>query len=291
MKRARNLFESITDFENLHQSYRRARRGKRYREYALGFDARLEENLLELRRELRDEAYTPSAYRVFRIRDPKPRTIAAPCFRDRVVHHAFCAVVEPIFERAFIRDSYACRTGKGTHRAMDRCGEFVRRFPFVLQCDIRRYFPSIDHGILKELLARKIADPKTLLLADKILRFAPEEPEKTFDYFPGDDLFTPLERRRGIPIGSLTSQFFANLYLDRLDHFAKEDLRLKGYLRYMDDFLVFGRDKGELAEVRKYLRRFLDRPRLAGPSGTTPFQAGTTPTGFSSPWGWGWGWA
>jgi len=261
MKRAKNLFESIADFENLFRAYRRARRGKRYREYALDFDARLEENLLGIRKDLLEETYEPSSYRIFRIRDPKPREIAAPRFRDRVVHHAFSAVVEPVFERTFIGDSYACRVGRGTHKALNRCQEFARRFPYVLQCDVRKYFPSIDHAILIDLLARRIADEKILRLARTILSFAPEG-EAAIDYFPGDDLFTPLERRRGIPIGSLTSQFFANLYLDPLDHYVKETLRVRGYVRYMDDFLLFGETKMGLACLRDLIRRFLESLRL-----------------------------
>lgn len=262
MKRAKNLFPDITSFQNLFRSYRRARRGKRYREYALEFDEDLEENLLRIQEELRNETYRPSPYRTFLIQDPKARRIAAPSFRDRVVHHAFCAVVEPLFERAFIDDSYACRIGRGTHRALDRCQAFTKRFPCVLQCDVRQYFASIDHEILLAALSRRVGDPAVLRLARTILHHAPREPVSAPSYFPGDDLFAPLARRRGIPIGSLTSQFFANLYLDRLDHFVKENLRVKGYVRYMDDFLLFGESKGELSNRRVRIRSLLACLRL-----------------------------
>ena len=262
MKRAGNLFPAVYDFETLFRSYRRARRGKRYREYALAFEADLEENLHQVREDLRSRTYRPSPYRTFMILDPKRRRIAAPCFRDRVVHHAFCSVVEPLFERGFIGDSYACRVGRGTHRALDRCQAFARRFPYILQCDIRSYFASIDHQILKERIARRVGDPDLLWLAGEILKHAPDEPRPALCYFPGDDLFTPLVRRKGIPIGSLTSQFFANLYLDRLDHFIKEGLQVKGYIRYMDDFLLFGESKARLREWRRQILNCLDELRL-----------------------------
>ena len=193
------------------------------------FLANLEKEVLRLERELRSGCYQPGRYKTIEVRDPKHRVVSAAPFRDRVVHHAFCAVCEPIFERGFIYDSYANRRGKGTHRAVARYEAFRDRFRAVLRCDVYRYFPAIDHQILKDDLRRRIACPRTLALADRIVDGSnPQEPIDL--YFPGDDLFTPFERRRGLPIGNLTSQFFANLYLDGLDHFCKEVLRAEAVI-------------------------------------------------------------
>ena len=187
--------------------------------------------------------------------------VSAAPFRDRVVHHAFCAVCEPIFERGFIFDSYANRAGKGTHRAVTRYEMFRDRFRYVLRCDIWRYFPAIDHEILKADLRRRLACARTLALADLIVdRSNPQEPVD--DYYPGDDLFTPFQRRRGLPIGNLTSQLLANLYLDGLDHFCKEVLYAKGYLRYVDDIALFHDDLERLHEWRSRIDRYLSGRRL-----------------------------
>ena len=171
--------------------------------------------------------------------------VSAAPFRDRVVHQAFCAVCEPIFERSFIHDSYANRVGKGTHRAVARYEAFRDRFRHVLRCDVYRYFPAIDHEILKADLRRRIACAQTLALAERIIDGSnPQEP--VYRYFPGDDLSTPYERRRGLPIGNLTSQLFANLYLNGMDHYCKEVLRAAGYVRYVDDIALFHDDPGRL---------------------------------------------
>ena len=181
--------------------------------------------------------------------EPKPRTISAAPYRDRVVHHALCNIIAPIFEGTFISDSYANRIGFGTHRALRRFTEFARSSLYILQCDIRKYFPSIDHGILKELVRRKIKCAETLWLIDSIIDGSNEQ-EPVIHHFPGDDLLAPLQRRRGLPIGNLTSQFFANIYLNGFDHFLKEQLRVKKYIRYVDDFALFSDDWEFLAEAR-----------------------------------------
>jgi retron-type reverse transcriptase len=178
-----------------------------------------------------------------------------------VIHHALVNVLEPIYERTFIADSYACRKGKGTHAAVRRCQEFARRFRYVLKADIQKFFPSLDHAIAKQLVTRKVKDPHVLWLVQQIIDHSNPQ-EEVLNYFPGDDLFSPAERRRGIPIGNQTSQFLANVYLDPLDHFVKERLGIKGYVRYVDDFLVFSNDKKHLAAVRDQIRDFLIRLRL-----------------------------
>jgi retron-type reverse transcriptase len=261
MKRHGNLFERIASFENLLAAERAAYRGKRQRPAPAGFHYDLEPNLFVLHDELQSGTYQPGAYRAFWIHDPKKRLISAAPYQDRVVHHAVCRVVEPIFDRSFIFDSYANRLGKGTHKAVDRATEFCRRWPYVLKCDVEKFFPSVDHEILLELVARKIKCPRTLDLLGKIVRASnPQEP--VVRYFLGDDLFTPHERRRGLPIGNLTSQFLANVMLDPLDHYLKETLRWPAYLRFADDFLVFGDDKRALSEVLMSIRRFLEPLRL-----------------------------
>jgi retron-type reverse transcriptase len=178
-----------------------------------------------------------------------------------VVHHALTQVLEPIFERSFITDSYACRPGKGTHAAVRRAQHYARRFRYVLKADIRKFFPSVDHSILQHLIAHKIKDESVLWLVDQMIAGSnPQEPVTM--WFPGDDLFTPFERRRGIPIGNQTSQFFANVYLDPLDHFVRDRLRQRGYVRYVDDFLVFSNDKTHLHDVQAKLDAFLAALRL-----------------------------
>ncbi len=261
MKRDGNLFDRIASFENLLAAEKAALRSKRSRPASAGFHFDLEPNVFILLDELHSGSYQPGAYRSFWIHDPKKRLISAAPYRDRVVHHAICRVVEPLFDRTFIFDSYANRVGKGTHKALDRATEFCRRWPYVLKCDVEKFFPSIDHEILLRLVARKIKCPPTLDLIDKIVRASnPQEP--VVRYFSGDDLFTPHQRRRGIPIGNLTSQFLANVMLDPMDHYIKEELRWPAYLRFADDFLLFGDDKRQLHDLLPALRRFLERYRL-----------------------------
>jgi retron-type reverse transcriptase len=221
----------------------------------------LEGNLLRLRRELLDHSYTPGPHFNFTVYEPKERVVSAAPFRDRVVHHALCNVIEPLWERRFVYDTWANRIGKGTHRAMDRFQRFAQAYRYVLMCDVRKYFASIDHQVLKEKVRRVVRCKDTLWLAEKIIDHC-SPPVPVSWYFVGDDLFTPLERGQGLPIGNLTSQLFANVYLDALDHYVKETLRAHGYVRYMDDFAVFGNDKTQLWSAREQIRRFLADDRL-----------------------------
>lgn len=261
MKRYGHLYAQICSFENLVVAAYRARRGKRFRPDVATFHYHLEAELLSLRDDLYARTYQPGPHRAFSIRDPKPRLISAAAYRDRVVHHALCQVIEPVFERTFIHDSYANRVGKGTHRALDRCTHFARRYAYVLKCDIEKYFPSIDHDILLTCIARKIKCPDTLWLIRRIVDNS--NPQKAvIRYFPGDDLFTPSQRRRGIPIGNLTSQFFANVYLNGFDHFLKQSLRCRVYVRFADDFLVFADDKTWLAALPTQMQAYLNHLRL-----------------------------
>lgn len=241
------MYEQLCSDENLYLAYRKAARGKRGKAPAAHFEYRLEDNLVALQHELIEKTYTPGAYSSFYIHEPKRRLISAAPFRDRVVHHALCNVIEPLFERTFIADSYANRKKKGTHRALDRCQYFAARYRYVLQCDVRQFFPSIDHAVLRAILAKKLADDDVLWLVDRILSSGEGvlREDYTMVWFPGDDLFA-VDRPRGLPIGNLTSQFWANCYLNGFDHFVKRELRCKAYVRYVDDFVLFAEDKATL---------------------------------------------
>jgi retron-type reverse transcriptase len=261
MKRQGNLYHQIIAFENLLISAKQAQRSKRFRPNVLEFNFQLEAELERLQTELQQRTYTPGEYKTFRIFDPKPRLISAAPYRDRVVHHALCNVIMPIIDRTFIGDSYANRTRFGTHLALRRFTKFARASRYVLQCDIRLYFPSIDHEILKTMLRLKIKCPDTLWLIDHILDHSNVQ-EPVIHYFLGDDLLTPINRRHGLPIGNLTSQFFANVYLSGFDRFIKERLRIRRYLRYVDDFALFSDDRAELVAARPAIEDYLATLRL-----------------------------
>jgi len=261
MKRYGNLYSEIINFENILLSSRQAQKGKRFRDNVLDFNYHLETELIRLQKQLTDKTYQPGAYRTFCLTNPKSRLISAAPYRDRVVHHALCNIIVPIFERTFVADSYANRLGFGTHRALNKFTHFARNSRYVLQCDIRKYFPSIDHIILKELIRRKIKCADTLWLIDTIIDNSNEQ-EIVIDYFPGDDLLTPVSRRRGLPIGNLTSQFFSNIMLNNFDHFVKEQLKISKYVRYVDDFALFSDDRKLLADARLAIEEYLTKLRL-----------------------------
>ena len=254
MKRYNNLYEKICSFENLHSAYSKARKCKRYRSEILKFSYNLEGNLLKLQEELLNQRYRHGPYREFIVNESKKRKIKAAPFRDRVVHHALCNIIEPIFDKGFIYDSYACRKNKGTHKAIKRTQIFLRSIfdysvgggkalkdIYCLQCDISKYFASVDHKILFDLIKKKIADKKVLWLIQEILN-------SSYDNKPG----------KGIPIGNLTSQLFANIYLNELDKFMKHELKIRYYLRYMDDFLIFGFKKNMLRQIENRIKEFLN---------------------------------
>ena len=247
MKRIGHLFERIVRFDNLLAAAHNAVRGKKNRQPVAAFYFHLETELLQLERELLSDSYCPRPYRSFWVHEPKQRRICAADIRDRVVHHAIIRVLEPHFEAYFIHDTYACRHGKGTHRAVRRAQTFSRRHRYVLQLDVRKFFASVDHAILKSLLARRFKDRRLLALLAQII----DHPIP--DGVPG----------RGLPIGNLTSQYFATFYLGYLDHFVQDDLGVKGYVRYMDDLLLFGEDKAALHRQLAHVRAFLhDRLKL-----------------------------
>lgn len=253
----------IHTWDNLYLAYRKAAKGKRSRRAAAAFEYHLEDNLIDLQDDLTGGAYTPGAYASFTIHEPKRRLISAAPFRDRVVHHALCNLIEPAFERSFIHHSYANRIGKGTHRALDTCQAWAKRYPYVLQCDVRQFFPSIDHGILEQTLQRRIQDPGIRRLIALIVASGRGVLSEEYDmvYFRGDDLFA-VNRPRGLPIGNLTSQLFGNYYLNGLDHFIKETLGCKYIVRYVDDFVVLDDNKEQLQKIKAAIGEFLQGYRL-----------------------------
>lgn len=244
MRRASDCWDRIVDWNNLLLAVSRALRGKRYRRDALRFVSRLEENLSSLMMGLVNNQLALGEFRQFVVHDPKERVITAPSFRERVLHHAIMNICEPVFERGLIADTYACRYGKGREAAVIRAREFARRYPYFLTMDIRKYFDSIPHGKLMSRLSRQFKEPPLLELFDRIL-----------------SIYRGREGR-GVPIGSLTSQHFANFYLSALDRFIKESLRESGYVRYMDDMAIWGESTGHLKDVlgacRDFLREHLD---------------------------------
>jgi retron-type reverse transcriptase len=248
----------------LYEAFRRARKGKRARPDVAEFEWDLELNLLALQRDLQGETYRPRGYRNFIIAEPTRRVVSAAPFRDRVVHHALCGVLDPLFERVFLPHSFANRTGKGTHRAMDRCKDLVRCSPYVLKADVSKFFPSIDHEILYALLARRIRCAPTRRLIRLILDSGAGvlDGEYVMAWFPGDSLFDPTTRARGLPIGNLTSQFWANVYLHELDAFIVRTLGWDAYVRYVDDFLLFGESKVARWEAKRRIEGFLPALRL-----------------------------
>lgn len=228
--------------EGLFSAWNEFKNGKQKKRDVLEFEFNLEENIFQLHNELKEKTYKHGPYKGFWIQDPKPRHIHKALVKDRVVHHALFSILSPIFEPTFIYDSYSCRKNKGTHRGVNRLAAMLRKVSknnhkdcFVLKCDIKKFFKSVDHAILLSLIERKIKDSSAMWLIREII-----------DGF----LF-------GLPIGNLTSQLFANIYLNELDQFIKNDLRIPFYLRYTDDFAIVDNEQGRLGERLSEIRKFL----------------------------------
>lgn len=242
MKRYGNLFDKIIEIQNLYMAAKKSFCGKKFKYSAAPFYFNLENEILKMQRRLDDESYYPSPYKVFKIFEPKERRICCAEFYDRVVHHAIMNVLEPIFEKRLINETYACRVGKGTHVALKKSQYLVRKYNYYLKCDIRKCFESIDHQALKSLLRRIFKDKKLINLLDKIISHQPPY----------------TEAGKGLPIGNLTSQHLANIYLGEMDLFIKHKLKCKGYIRYMDDFILFSNNKKELGVFLTEIRKFLN---------------------------------
>ncbi|MCX6916319.1 MAG: reverse transcriptase domain-containing protein [Verrucomicrobia bacterium] len=254
--------EAIASLDNLFLAAWKARRGKSRRPDVEEWWQHRAQHLGRLQEALLSGGYQPGGYRFFEIHTPKRRLIAAAPFADRVVHHALCNLLAPVLERRFIARSFSCQLGKGTTAARECCRQLTNRHRFVLKCDVRKFFPNIDHAILLGKLARWIACPGALGLVEKLLGNHRTGGEVLPPLFAGDDLVEAPNRPRGLPIGNLTSQLWANAYLDALDHWVTETQRHGAYLRYTDDFLLFGDDKARLRELRSGIVEQLAQVRL-----------------------------
>jgi len=242
-----NQYEELCSYENLELAFKRARKGKTLKPYVIEFEENLKQNLLQLRNELTMQTYQPQPLKTFILRDPKTRKISKSDFRDRIIHHAICNIIEPIFQKTFIHDSFANRIGKGTPNAIKRFDIFKRKSSqnntkkcYVLKADIKSYFQTVDHEILLEILSKRIEDKQIMLLITKILRN-----------------YETKDQHKGMPLGNLTSQFFANVYLNELDQFVKHKLRAKYYIRYVDDFVILNQSKKKLQEHMIQINKFL----------------------------------
>jgi hypothetical protein len=274
-------YQILCSLPHLLQAYQRAAAGKRRKRNVAAFEYQLTDHLLQLHKELMQSTYTPGPYVHFYIHEPKRRKISAASFRDRVVHHALCVMIESRFEQVFIPDSYANRIGKGIHRAIERLQQFARNFRYVLRGDICQHFASIDHAILLECLKSKVPEHDIMALIEKIIAGGNDVLADEYDmvWFPGDDLLAAC-RPRGLPIGNLTSQFWSNCYLHSFDLFVKRELGCKSYLRYVDDFALFADSKAVLWQWKTAIQSRLADLRLT----IHDRSAQVTPTVNGIPW-------
>ncbi len=259
--------DDVASVSNLFRAAARARRGKSRNPEVEAWWLRRESELSALRAALLEGTYRPGPCRTFEIVEPKRRRIVAAPFRDRVLHHALCNFLGPTLQRRFIARSFSCQVGKGTTAARDCCRRLTHRFRYVLKCDVHKFYASIDHAILRERLARHVRCPRVMDLVSVILSSHQTGAEEPVVWFPGDDWIAADARPRGLPIGNLTSQLWGNFYLDGLDHAITERYGHGAYLRYTDDFLLFGDDKPRLWALRDVVARELMaiRLRLAEP--------------------------
>ncbi|KKM98854.1 hypothetical protein LCGC14_1153720 [marine sediment metagenome] len=262
MKTYNKLYEKLCSKENLISAFKKARKGKRRKNYVINFESNLDKNINILQKQLKDKKYYPSRLSKFVIRDPKTRTIHSSIFRDRIVHHAIINIIQPIFEKIFIHDSFASRKNKGTHIAVKRFEYFVRKVSsngkkinspytnnsikgYVFKADIKHYFDTIDHNILINILRKKIKDKELIKLIIIVLYN-----------------FESQVKGKGLPLGNYTSQFFANVYLNNLDYFVKHNLKAKYYIRYVDDFIILDKDKNVLLDLKDKIEKYLKNLRL-----------------------------
>src|SRR3989344_950910 len=248
-----HTYDSTISMENLLLTWERFLRGKRRKKDVIAFQLRLAEELKNIHASLKNRTYVHGGYSAFNISDPKPRNIHKASVRDRVMHHLIYKTLYPYFDQRFIYDSYSCREEKGTHRALDRFRTLARRVSkndtrtcYVLKGDIRKFFASIDHEILRAILKRHIADSELLAFIDRVI-------ESFYAVRPGV----------GLPLGNLTSQLLVNVYMHEFDHYVKQELGVKYYIRYADDFVVLSTDKTYLLKILPYMEVFLhERLRL-----------------------------
>lgn len=255
MKRAKNLMPRILEPDNLRLAFWKASKGKRYTQEVLDFQKQLEPNLAALQRQITSGLIVVGQYRYFKVYEPKERQICASAFREQVLHHAMMNVCHPYFEQHLVFDSYASRKGKGVHAALARAKRFTKAHRWYLKLDVRKFFDSVHHATLKEQLARQFKDPRVLEIFGKII--------DSYEASPG----------RGLPIGNLTSQYFANHFLSELDHHIKETLQIKAFVRYMDDMVLWHSDKAVLNHAFHSIREYVEiqlhgalKPEILAPS-------------------------
>lgn len=240
-------YNNIISLENLYKAWREFVRGKNDKKDVMEFSVKLSENIYQLHLDISNKNYTHGDYYAFKINDPKPRDIHKATVRDRLLHHAIYRIIYPFFDKKFVYDSYSCRLEKGTHKAMDRFRDFARKESldhtktcFVLKCDIRKFFASIDHKILITILREFIKDENIIWLLGRVT-----------------SSFSSVKESTGLPLGNLTSQLFANVYLNELDQFLKHEIKVRYYIRYADDFVILSRDKKYLKDLTILIGRFL----------------------------------
>ncbi len=245
----RHIYNNIISIENLLLSWREFLHGKKKRKDVAEFSVNFMDNIFMLHRELSEKTYKHGGYQAFKISDPKPRDIHKASVRDRLVHHAIYRIMYPYFDRKFIFDSYSCRIGKGTHKAIYRLRHFGRivsqnntRTCWILKCDIQKFFANINHEILKDILEKYIGDEDALWLFSQVI----------------DSFNTKDKNRVGLPLGNLTSQPLVNIYMNELDHFIKRELKMEFYIRYADDFVILHEDKAYLEKIIPEISRFLE---------------------------------
>ncbi|KKW13658.1 MAG: RNA-directed DNA polymerase (Reverse transcriptase) [Parcubacteria group bacterium GW2011_GWA2_50_10b] len=243
-----SIFSHITSVENLFAAWREFKKGKSKKSDVVEFSLNLENNIFRLREELLSKSWKCGGYQKFIIKDPKPRIIHKATVPDRLLYQAVYRILYPIFDRTFIFDSYSSRNGKGTHAGIKRLNVFLRKLShnytrpvYALKCDIKKFFDSIDHGILLELIQEKVSCPETMQLLEKVI--------DSFHKIPG----------KGLPLGNVTSQIFANVYMNRFDWYVKKELKIKYYVRYCDDFVILSSDIGNLTKLILLLQKFLDK--------------------------------
>ncbi|HOF50144.1 MAG TPA: reverse transcriptase/maturase family protein [Candidatus Colwellbacteria bacterium] len=255
MKTYRNLFDQIISLENLFAAWEKFKSDKQGKDDVQLFEWQLEQNIFQLHRDLKARRYKHGLYTSFWIQDPKQRHIHKAAVRDRVLHHAIFAIINPLFEKSFISNSFSCRINKGTHKGIITLRDLTRKVSgnvrkpcFALKCDIKKFFETIDHYILFNILAKKIKDPDTMWLLREVI--------ESFS-----SRYSNLFEQKGVPIGNLTSQLFANVYLNEFDQFIKHGLKIKHYLRYTDDFVILADNPYYLEKIISPIKSFL-RQRL-----------------------------
>lgn len=264
MKRAGRLIERICETDNLYLAFYKAKKGKAAKASVQKFEACLDDNIQSIRSSLLSGQPRLGKYHLFKIFDPKERLICSASFPERVIHHAVINVCQECFERHLICHTYATRLGKGVYGAIDYARKAVLRYPYVVKMDVRKYFDSIDHEILRNKLNRLFKDACLLKVLGAVI--------DSYCTVPG----------KGLPIGNLTSQYFANYYLSAFDHFMLERCKVPAYVRYMDDFLVFAKTKAEAVEMERLSRDYLstDCQLELKPSVISPVREGVSFLGY-----------